>query len=168
MIKLLLFCTWFWFWCEMLHKILGAIRAWCWSRRHRDRLGWWRASYRCSHCIQYTLWDMQELRQSGLSLLYHQWAYAHRVSDVACIFIRSIVTTSWKKWYFPIWTDLERPRRRLTELLCKAADMTPTGDVDASLRQFLLVFFRSPISFHHSPGVPTLTGLFKVTNLWAS
>lgn len=51
--------------------------------------------------------------------------------------------------------NLERPRRRLTELLCKAVDMTPTGDVDANLRQFLLVFFRSPVSFHHSPVVPS-------------
>jgi hypothetical protein len=46
--------------------------------------------------------------------------------------------------------------------------MTPSGDVDASLKQFLLVFFRSPISFHHSPGVLTFMGVFKVTDLWAS
>lgn len=58
--------------------------------------------------------------------------------------------------------NLERPRRRLTELLCKAADMTPSGDVDDSLRQFLLVFLRSPISFHPSPVVPHTVGSMKL------
>jgi hypothetical protein len=47
----------------MLYQLLGAIRAWCQSRRHRDRLGCWRASYRIhtvynTHCIQYTLYTL--------------------------------------------------------------------------------------------------------------
>jgi len=46
--------------------------------------------------------------------------------------------------------------------------MSPSGDVDANLKQFLLVFFHSPVSFHHSTGVHTFMGLFKVTDLWAS
>lgn len=58
--------------------------------------------------------------------------------------------------------NLERPRRRLTELLCKAADLSPSGNVDSNSRQFHLVFFRSPLSFHPSPDVPDTVGSMKL------
>ncbi|XP_021941049.1 NADPH:adrenodoxin oxidoreductase, mitochondrial isoform X2 [Zootermopsis nevadensis] len=62
----------------------------------------------------------------------------------------------------PLVPGLERPRRRLTELLCKAADSSPSGDLDESKRHFHLVFFRSPLSFYPSPDVPHAVGSMKL------
>ncbi|KAJ4432143.1 hypothetical protein ANN_20759, partial [Periplaneta americana] len=58
--------------------------------------------------------------------------------------------------------QLERPRRRLTELLCTAAESSPSGPVDENLKQFHLMFYRSPLSFHPSSGAPHMVGSVKL------
>ncbi|XP_069690145.1 NADPH:adrenodoxin oxidoreductase, mitochondrial [Periplaneta americana] len=58
--------------------------------------------------------------------------------------------------------ELERPRRRLTELLCTAAESSPSGPVDENLKQFHLMFYRSPLSFHPSSGAPHMVGSVKL------
>ncbi|PSN55681.1 NADPH:adrenodoxin oxidoreductase [Blattella germanica] len=60
-------------------------------------------------------------------------------------------------------SGLERPRKRLTELLCKAADSSPAaGDLDPASKHFHMMFYRSPISFHPSADAVDTVGSIKL------